>query len=148
MNIEILNTPRRFQLYGKSSAVELHEIAATGMRLMDELWRIVKGSQTPNTGINHWVYLPDGRMFVGVELQPGAPAPDGLESRQFELRRHLQHTHVGPYQALPEKWQQLKTELAARGEAICGPSLEIYGHHGDDPAKLETKILIGLSPAP
>jgi hypothetical protein len=38
----------------------------------------------------------------------------------------------------------MKAELVARGEIIGTPSLEVYGHHCDDPAKLETTILIGL----
>lgn len=111
---------------------------------MNEVWPVVKGSHTPTTGINHWVYLPDGQMFVGVELLPDAQAPVQLEPLEFELRRYLKHLHVGPYQALPDTWKALKTELAARGERIGDPSLEIYGHHHDDPAKLETTILIGL----
>jgi effector-binding domain-containing protein len=83
-------------------------------------------------------------MFVGVELKPNAQAPAGLEPLEFELLRYLEHLHVGPYQALPAKWQALKDDLAARGETIGSPSLEIYGHHCDDPAKAETTILIGL----
>jgi hypothetical protein len=39
---------------------------------------------------------------------------------------------------------ELKAELTARGEVIGWPSLEVYGHHCDDPSKLETTILIGL----
>ena len=70
--------------------------------------------------------------------------PDQLEPLEFELPRCLKHLHVGPYKALPQKWKALKDELAARGEVIGSPSLEIYGHHCDDPAKLETTILIGL----
>ena len=67
-----------------------------------------------------------------------------VEPLEFELPRRLKHVRVGPYQALPQKWKALKAELAARGEVIGSPSLEVYGHHCDDPAKLETTILIGL----
>jgi len=115
-----------------------------GMRLMNELWQVVKQAGTANTGINHWVYLPEGRMFVGIELLPGAQAPAGLETLQFELPRYVKHVHVGPYQALPDTWQTLKNELAVLGEQIAPPSLEIYGHPCNDPAQLETTILIGL----
>ena len=107
---------------------------------------MVKGAKIPTTGINHWVYLPDDRMFVGVELRTPrqSPTPDPLESLEFELSRYLKHVHVGPYQALPQKWKELKVEILARGEVIGSPSLEVYGHHCDDPAKTETTILIGL----
>lgn len=144
MNVEILTAPLRFRLVGKSSAVENQRYGETGMKLMDGMWKSIKQAGAANTGINHWVYLADGRMFVGVELLPNAQAPAGLEPLEFELHRYLKHLHVGPYQALPAKWQALKDELASRGETIGSPSLEIYGHHCDDPAKTETTILIGL----
>jgi GyrI-like small molecule binding domain len=146
MNIEIIEAPIRFHLYGISGVVENERYGEVGFRLMNEMWRAVKGAEVPTTGINHWVYLPDHRMFVGVELRsPSQPPPSApLEPLEFELPRYLKHVHVGPYQMLPQKWQALKAELVARGEVIGSPSLEVYGHHGDDPAKLETTILIGL----
>lgn len=144
MNVEILDTPIQFHLHGLSAPVPNQDFAGVGMRLMGELWKSVKSSGARTSGINHWVYLTDGRMFVGVELSPDATLPNSLEPLEFELRRYLKHLHIGPYQNLPAKWQALKAELASRGESINAPSLEIYGHHGDDPAKLETMILIGL----
>ena len=85
-------------------------------------------------------------MFVGVELRnpQQVPTPDQLEPLEFELQRFVKHVHVGPYQALPQKWKELKAELAARGEIIGFPSLEVYGHACEDPSKAETTILIGL----
>ena len=146
MNIEIIEEPIRFQLHGIGGVVENERYGEVGLRLMNKMWQVVKSAGILTTGINHWVYLPDNRMFVGVEIrnpQPG-PTPDPLEPLEFELPRYLKHIHVGPYQALPQKWKDLKAELATRAEVIGSPSLEIYGHHCDDPAKLETTILIGL----
>lgn len=146
MEIEIVEEPIRFHLHGVGGVVENERYGEVGFRLMNEMWQVVKGAGVPTTGINHWVYLPGDRMFVGVELrtpQP-VPTPDSLEPLEFELQRHMRHVHVGPYQALPQKWAALKAELAARGEAIGSPSLEVYGHHCDEPSKLETTILIGL----
>lgn len=150
MNFEIIEAPIRFALHGISDVVEHERYAEVGMSLMNRMWQVVKGAKIPNTGINHWVYLPAGRMFVGVELQnsPQAPTADLLEPLEFELPRYLKYVHVGPYQALPQTWNKLKAELAARGEVIDAPSLEIYGHHCDDPSKSETTILIGLQAKP
>ena len=144
MEIEIINAPIRFSLHGKSSTVPNNRFGEVGMTLMDEMWKVVKSTNTATTGINHWVYLADGYMFVGVEILPKAQAPEGLEPLQFELERYLKHVHIGPYQALPEKWKALKAELAARDETIGSFSLEVYGHHCIDASKLETTILIGL----
>lgn len=150
MEVEIIGSPIRFRLHGVGGVVEGERYAEVGLRLMNEMWQAVNGAGIPTTGINHWVYLPDDRMFVGVELRspPQSQVPDPLEPLEFELTRFLKHVHVGPYQALPQKWRALKAELAARGEAIGSPSLEVYGHHGDDPAKLETTILIALRAKP
>jgi hypothetical protein len=146
MKIEIVETPVRYHLHGIGGEVENEQYGEVGLRLMNEMWQVVKGAKIPTTGINHWVYLPDKRMFVGVELRsPQQPqTPEQLEPLEFELQRYMRHVHVGPYQALPQKWKDLKAVLAARGEVIGSPSLEIYGHHCDEPSKLETTILIGL----
>jgi hypothetical protein len=150
MKIEFIDEPIRFHLHGIGGVVENERYGEVGFRLMNEMWQAVKSAQLPTTGINHWVYLPDGRMFVGVELRNAQqiPAPNQLEPLEFELQRHMTHVHVGPYQGLPQKWQDLKAELAVRGEIIGSPSLEIYGHHCDDLSKLETTILIGLQAKP
>lgn len=150
MNIEIVEEPIRFHLHGISGVVENEKYGEVGLRLMNEMWPVVKGAKIPTTGINHWVYLPDNRMFVGVELRDPQQSsiPDQLEPLEFELPRYLEHVHIGPYQALPQKWKNLKDELAARGEVIGSPSLEVYGHHCGDPARAETTILIGLKEKP
>ena len=146
MNIEIIEEPIRFHLHGISGMVENEWYSEVGFRLMNGMWPVVKGAKIPTTGINHWVYLPNDMMFVGVELSsPQQGSVRGLlEPLEFGLPRYLKHVHVGPYQELPQKWKKLKEELLARGEAIGLPSLEVYGHHCDDPSKLETTILIGL----
>ncbi len=150
MNIEIIEQPIRFQLHGISGVVKNERYGEVGLRLMNEMWQVVKGNGISTTGINHWVYLPAGRMFVGVLLRNPyqAPLPDQLEPLEFALQRYLKHLHVGPYQALPQKWKDLQAELVTRGEAIGSPSLEVYGHHCEEPSELETTILMGLKPKP
>jgi hypothetical protein len=150
MEIEIVESPIRFHLYGVGGVVEGERYGEVGFRLMTEMWQTAKGAGVPTTGINHWVYLPDDRMFVGVELRSPQPSPAShpLELLEVELPRCLKHVHVGPYQALPQKWTALKAELSARGEVVGSPSLEVYGHHCDDPSMLETTILIGLRAKP
>jgi len=150
VNIEIIEEPIRFHLHGIEGVVQNERYAEVGLRLMDAIWQAVKGAKIPNTGINHWVYLSAGRMFVGVEFRNAQQAsiPDLLRPLEFELKRSMKHVHVGPYQELPRKWKDLQAELIARGEIIGSPSLEVYGHHWAEPSKLETTILIGLQPKP
>lgn len=146
MDTVIIDKPLCFRLHGKSSVVNNHAYGETGLGLMNQVWTTIKKFGVATTGINHWVYLPDDRMFVGVELLSRDVSPDGLELVEFELRRHLRYIHVGPYQALPNTWLALKEMLSAQGETIATPSLEIYGHHCEDVSKLETTILIALEP--
>jgi hypothetical protein len=150
MKIEIIEKPIRFHLYGVGGVVENERYGEVGLRLMNEMWQVVKAARMPTTGINHWVYLPDGKLFVGVEVKNAhqITAANPLESLEFELARHMKYVHIGPYQALPQKWKELQTELAARGEITGSPSLEIYGHHCNDSSKLETTILMGLQKKP
>ena len=148
MSIEIIEEPIRFHLHGIGGVVENERYGEVGLHLMNKRWQVVKSAGIPTTGINHWVYLPDGRMFVGVQLRnpQQGPLPDQLEPLELELQRYMKHVHVGPYQELPQKWKDVKAELVACGEVIGSPSLEVYGHHCEEPTKLETTILIGLQP--
>jgi effector-binding domain-containing protein len=150
MEIEIIDEPIRFRLYGLSSSVDNHRYGEVGRRLMDKMWKVVKGAKLKTTGINRWVYFADDRMFVGVEVKDAEPStiPEPLEPCEFELTRYAKHVHIGPYDELPQKWQSIKAELSARGEIVTMPSLEVYGHscEGNDDSEPETTILMGLKP--
>ena len=150
MEIEIIDQPIRFHLHGLSSSVDNHRYGEVGCRLMNEMWTIMKQAKLKTTGINHWVYFADDRMFVGTEVRDGAQAaiPKQLELCEFELIRYSKHVHVGPYHELPQKWQALKADLSAHGESVTMPSLEVYGHscEGDNDSEVETTILMGLEP--
>lgn len=148
MQIEIIDEPIQFRLFGKSTKVENKCFGEIGFQLMNEIWRVVKEAKIKNTGINHLVYLPDERLFVGVELTDLQQTllPQTLEPLEIEVQRYAKHLHVGPYSGLPQKWAALKAELKACGETVGCPSLEVYGHSCDDPTKSETTILIGLKP--
>jgi effector-binding domain-containing protein len=150
VEIEIIDQTIRFRLYGLSSFVDNHRYGEVGCRLMDEMWNVVKEAKLKTTGINHWVYFADDRMFVGIDVKDAklATIPAKFEPCEFELTRYAKHIHIGPYHELPQKWRSLKADLSARGEIVTMPSLEVYGHscEGQDESKAETTILIGLKP--
>ncbi len=150
MEIDIIEEPIQFSLHGLSAVVDDQTYGEVGCRLMDEMWKIVSKAELETTGINHWVYFADERMFVGVKVQNAEQAaiPHQFEQCEVELKRYSKHIHVGPYRELPQKWQALKSELATRGESVTMPSLEVYGYscEGDDDSKAKTTILMGLKP--
>lgn len=146
MDILIIDQPLQFHLHGKWSEVANQCYGEVGLRLMNEMWKLVQDAKIATTGINHWVYMEDDRMFVGVEIKNAqtSEVPKELEPFDFELRRYMKHVHIGPYHALPAKWKALKNELEARGETIRFPSLEVYGHACEDPEAAKTTILLDL----
>lgn len=115
MNIEIIDEPIRFHLFGLSSTVENHCYGEVGLRLMNEMWRIVSEAKLATTGLNHWVYFEDDRMFVGVEVRNAEQStiPEQFEPCEFQLKRHSKHVHIGPYRELPQKWKALKADVQA-----------------------------------
>lgn len=144
LKFEIVQQQRCFTLHGLTSPVADNCYGKVGFQLMRELWCTVKQDEIQTTGINHWVYLNDSSMFVGVERLSDCASNSRLMKLEFTMDRYLQHVHVGPYHGLPAKWKALKLAIAGRADLIGSHSLEIYGHHCDDESKLETTILIGL----
>lgn len=75
MDVECIEEPIRFHLHGIEGVVENERYGEVGLRLMNAMWRVIQEGQIPTTGINHWVYLPAGRLFVGLALRDPRPVP-------------------------------------------------------------------------
>ncbi len=148
MNIKISGEPFRVALLGYGGAINDGDVAASGKRLMDRMWRDIQDRHIKTKGINHWVYLSNSAMFTGVELAEPTTDVGTLEKLNVSLDRYLRHVHVGPYSTLPRIWPLLFAQLKARDEVPKCPNLEVYGHWNKDPSKCETTILIGLEPRP
>ena len=147
MQFEIIEQPFAVELIGLQGKVEAKCFGETGRRLMDAMWKEIRERSIENNGINHWVYPSPDELFTGVELVSRPAKTGSLAIRRFELARYARYLHRGPYDLLPGVWKQLSEALAERGERRVGPDMEIYGHWADDPAELETTILISVSPA-
>ncbi len=144
MNLEISTEPFRVTLFGYCGLIGNGNVPAAGKQLMDRMWKEVQSHKIVTKGINHWVYLPNSMIFVGVELVDPFSDAGTLEKKEITLERYLKYLHVGPYATLPQIWPELFTQLKHRNEEPRFPSLEIYGHWNPDPTKCETTILIGL----
>jgi hypothetical protein len=72
-------------------------------------------------------YLETGERFV---LELGVPVPAGidgdLEDSELPGGRVAVLRHVGPYDGLPQAFEQLRDWIAASGEQIAGPGWESY----------------------
>jgi effector-binding domain-containing protein len=146
--VRIVDQPFTRTLFGKSGR---HDPAkAYGdeiIALLDQVWPKVKQPGLKTTGINHIAYGQDDSLFAGVEVTEGDAAAAGLEKRVFTLPRYATYHHVGPYSGLPQAWKLVEAEIARQGLTRAGVALEIYGHWSEDTSKLETDILIPLTPA-
>lgn len=144
MDIEIIDSPLAFDLFGLTGDVTDHDYAGTGKRLMDEMWARVKNNALPHKGINFWVYDSSTRMFTVVELQDGSTVGDLLEHKTVCLRKYAYYKYVGPYQKLGETHRSFEGRIDEMGLTETGPRIERYGDWVADETKLVTEIFIGV----
>lgn len=144
MNVEFINEPFQVLLFGFGATFAEGQIPETGKRLMDKMWSELQSLGTKTKGINHWVYLPNSRIFSGVQLVDQQANHGSLERLEVSLDRYLRYVHLGEYNKLPKVWAELITFVKQHGMSPRYPNLEVYGHWNSDPAKCETTILIGL----
>lgn len=148
MQIEIIDQPFQVLLFGFGGEIAGGDIPTTGKRLMDKMWNEIQAAGIKTQGINHWVYLPQSRMFSGVQAIQAVEEVESLgvlEKLEVRLGRHLRYVHRGEYSKLPQVWKELMVLLNDRGLRPTLPNLEVYGHWNPDPAQCETTILIGLA---
>jgi effector-binding domain-containing protein len=142
MNVEIINTNLHLNMHGFSGMAINKDYAGTAFRLMDRMWKVVKGNNLENKGLNIWVYEQNEMVFAGVELN-GSPAEGTeLEQKNITLSRYAYYKHIGPYSLIKQSGQNMRDELKRQGFETCLPYIEIYGHWSNDESKLETELLM------
>jgi hypothetical protein len=144
----IVDSPFRVELVGLGSPVENQCYGQVGKGLMDTLWSEVHRLKLDHRGVNHWVYPSADELFTGVELNGDADDIGLLQRMAVELPRYVQYVHRGPYDGLGAAWGSVMDWIGQQGQSLQGPGLEIYGHWNEDPALLETTIVVGIAPAP
>lgn len=144
MDIQVLEKPLSFDLYGLSGDVPNFDFAGTGKKLMDEMWLRVKGNHLPHKGINFWVYDSMTHMFTGVELENASGVGDLLTHLVVSLTKYVYYKHVGLYSKLGEVHRGIEAEMKAKGVEEIGPRVEKYGDWVEDESQLVTEIFIGI----
>lgn len=144
MNMEIISTSLSLDLHGFSGTAFNKDYAGTAFKLMDKMWQIVKANHLPNKGLNIWVFDENEKVFAGIELIETPKFDTGLERKTITLNRYAYYKHIGPYNLVKQAGQNMTNELKNRGEIICNPYIEIYGHWTNDESKLETELFMCL----
>lgn len=141
--MEIREKPFEKELYGTLKPVpEGQKPGQVMFAAMDATWAAVRASQARTKGINHILYSGSKQVFAGVEVESQPPA--GLEKVDVRFGRYAYHRLVGGYDQIAGAYQGLNELIAERKLTPSGESMEIYGHHSEDPAEQVTEILIGL----
>ena len=144
MNVEIINKPFRINIYGFSGTAINKDYVGTAFKLMDKMWKAVKGNSLKNKGLNIWIYEPNEMVFAGVELEESPKQEIGLEQKSIILIKYAYYKHIGPYNLIKQTGQAMNDELKRSGYEIGLPYIEIYGHWTNDETKLETELLTNL----
>ena len=144
MNVEVINKPFRLDIHGFSGAAINNDYVGTAFKLMDKMWKAVKGNSLKNKGLNIWIYEPNEMVFAGVELDESPKQEIGLEQKSVTLTKYAYCKHVGSYNLIKQTGQVMNDELKRRGYEPCLPYIEIYGHWTNDETKLETELLTNL----
>jgi effector-binding domain-containing protein len=102
-------------------------------RLLDEVHACVD-----SPGLNVMLYKDDvPYVEVGVLVeQPITPRGRVINS-ELPAGEVASIVHRGPYETLGEAHDAILNA----GLELAGPRWEIYGHHRDDPAELETEVV-------
>jgi hypothetical protein len=134
--IQIKNNPLNIKLHGVFAYIE-DDRGSAGTQAMNQMWQIIQDNNLTHKGINHWVYLSENKMFVGVELETET---DLLEQYIVTMNKSIYYKHIGPYNLLPSIHQTIIDDIKSRFEEIHYPVVEVFGHWTDDQSKLETEI--------
>jgi effector-binding domain-containing protein len=109
-------------------------------KLLDRVWTFVRGSDLLNHGRNVMLYRDDvPNVEVGVEVTRAFPPGGRVVPSALPAGRAATTVHRGPYAGLGDAHRAVIDWCVTQGLAPAGTRWEVYGHHNDDPAQLETE---------
>jgi effector-binding domain-containing protein len=129
----------------------VHNIGDTIGQLLSSVWNSIKSSGIENMGrsvVLYW-YNEAGSDFFsesGVPIEVGALVSSDFSNKDDIVCSTVPGglvattTHTGPYQDLPAAHQAIHSWCRENGYVLSGVNWEVYGHHVDDPAMLQTEV--------
>jgi effector-binding domain-containing protein len=145
MEIEIIIKNFQLDIYGFGGIATNKDYTGAAFKLSGKMWEVIKTNGVKNKGLNIWVYENADKVFAGVELENHTDSNNyGLEEKKINLEKYAYYKHIGPYNLIKKKEQNMINELTKQGFEIILPNIEIYGHWTRDENKLETELLMCL----
>ena len=124
-----------------AAATTWQEFPSLWKGLLDEVWACVSASGASRRCRNLMLYKDDvPNVEVGVELLEPLRFGGRVVASTLPAGRVAMTVHRGPYGGLGAAHRATIEWCGAEGLALAGPRWEIYGHHRDDPAQLETEV--------
>ena len=111
------------------------------------VWNFIRTHEVTPRGRNVAVYL-NGKidMEIGVEVCAHAAGESEVILSATPAGTAATATHWGDYRALHLAHDAIRDWCTANQYTPTGPSWEIYGHMGDDPAKVRTDVFYLVAP--
>ena len=144
MDIKIITTALRLDIFGFSGTAFNKDYAGTAFKLSGKMWETVKANNLENKGLNIWVYELGEKVFAGVELNNVPEHDTGLERKNISLPKYAYYKHIGSYNLIKQAGQNMNSDLKSKGFETELPYIEIYGHWTNDETKLETELIMCL----
>jgi effector-binding domain-containing protein len=121
------------------------ELGVRIIGLLDQVWPVLRG-QGVATGHNVVVYFGGSPLAIaaGVEVFSPFVATDLVRPFATPAGDAVTAVHRGPYPEIRDAYDAIERWLAANGRRAAGPSWEVYGDPGDDPAQLRTDVFFFL----
>jgi effector-binding domain-containing protein len=109
--------------------------------MLDEVWACVSAAGANRGCRNVMLYLDDvPHVEVGVELLEAFGFAGRVRASALPGGQVAMTVHRGPYGGLGAAHSAVVHWCAGQGLQLAGPRWEIYGHHRDNPAELETEV--------
>jgi effector-binding domain-containing protein len=133
--------------------VHVGSVSGAWRPALDQVWAFLRRHDGLRTdGHNIFVYhhpmRPGEPMAVefGVEVTGPFVGEGDVVFTRTPAGQVLTTLHVGPYDRLSEAHAAIEAWRAEHGGALGGVSWEIYGDPGDDPSRLEVRVVYLLAP--
>jgi effector-binding domain-containing protein len=124
--------------------VAMHEIPASLMPLVDQVWSFIRSGGAGRHGHNVWIYhhRSDGDVEVEVGVQVDSPFADSGEvaSGETPAGRAAHAVYYGDYGNLSHVHRAVAAWCTRRGLTKTGDDWEIYGDWHEDPTQRRTDV--------
>ena len=114
-----------------------------------KVWQFIRAAKLPGPGHHVAVYLGDGSVEVGAEVQEPFTGNERVVCSRLPRGRAVSVTHFGPYADLAKAHLALREWAKRMNIGLSAVCWEVYGHWEEewnrDPSKIRTDVYCLIS---